>query len=190
MINNEKITNLIVYLSSKIEDLYITKLLKLIYLIDENAVKETGTSISDLEYKVWQHGPVNIDLYNSLSFSTPDINFENKIDVYDDGRGKIIKSISKFDNSEFSEYEIDLIDRIIHYYGHLSSSQLVDLLHAEGTLWYKIVEEKGLKSFFQNEENNTSPFNIDFFDLVKDSPVKSSVYQSAKESLMFQNSLV
>ena len=190
MVNHKKISNLIVYLSSKIEDLYITKLLKLIYLIDENAVKETGTSVSDLKYKVWQHGPVNIDLYNSLSFNTPDIDFENKIDVYDNGRGKIIKNISKFDSSEFSEYELDLLDRIIRDYGHLSSSQLVELLHTEGTLWHKIVEEKGLKPFFKNDENNTSPFTIDFFDLIKDSPIKSSVYQSAKESLMFQNSLV
>ncbi len=190
MINNEKITNLIVYLSSKIEDLYITKLLKLIYLIDETSIKEAGFSITNLDYNVWQHGPVNIELYNSLTFGTEGIDFNNKISIIDKGRGRVVKYISNFNDDEFSDYEIELINKVIEEYGYLTSSKLVEILHKEDSLWNKIVKDKNLDKIFKSDEFNTSPYKINFEELLKDLPLKKAVYQSAKESLKFRNSLV
>src|ERR1700744_2505794 len=63
---NSKIGNLLNYLSTQIPDLNMTKALKLLYLIDETSYMRTGVSITWLDYKVWEMGPVAEELYNEL----------------------------------------------------------------------------------------------------------------------------
>ena len=41
----------------------MTKALKLLYLIDETAVRQSGSPITWLEYKVWKNGPVASEIY-------------------------------------------------------------------------------------------------------------------------------
>src|SRR5579859_3818061 len=63
---NNKIGNLLNYLSTQIPNLSMTKALKLLYLIDETAYTRTGVSVTWLDYKVWEMGPVAEELYNEL----------------------------------------------------------------------------------------------------------------------------
>ena len=53
----QKIGNALVYLSSHISDLSKTKLLKLVYLLDEVSIRKSGVPIFNLTYKVWKFGP-------------------------------------------------------------------------------------------------------------------------------------
>ena len=69
-LNKEKIGNLLIYIASNIKPLYHTQLLKLIYLIDEEAVKEDGVPITWLDYKVWKFGPVAQEAYDLKSGSS------------------------------------------------------------------------------------------------------------------------
>jgi uncharacterized phage-associated protein len=185
MFEKEKISNLIVYLSSRIDKLYITKFLKLIYLIDETSVKHTGVPVFDLDYKVWQFGPVNTEIYYKLLFNISD--FTEYFTIQENKFGKIITSNSDFDDSEFSEYELSIIDEIIEEYGHLSASKLVKILHKKDSLWYKIVKEKKLESIFEYER--TSPFSIDFSELIKEQPNKKAMYDLTAENRQFINSV-
>ena len=59
-VNKDKIGNLIVLLAGRLKPLYHTKLIKLLYLIDEEAVKDGGIPITWLDYKAWQYGPVSV----------------------------------------------------------------------------------------------------------------------------------
>ncbi len=180
-----KTTFLIVYLASKISNLYITKLLKLLYIIDEAAVKETGVSITSLDYNVWQHGPVNTEIYNKLNFNLDD-NLFNYISIRENKLGKIITNIEKFQDDEFSDYEIELIDKTVEQYGKLSSNQLIEILHKQGSLWDKIVKEKNLDEKFKFSEVNTSPYKINFEDLLKNDSLKHDIYKTSLESINFQ----
>lgn len=65
---NDKIGNLLNYMSNKIPNLTMTKALKLLYLIDDTAYKRTGVSVTWLDYKVWKMGPVAEELYNELRY--------------------------------------------------------------------------------------------------------------------------
>ena len=56
--NRNLIGNILILLSTRCKPLYHTKLLKLLYLIDEEATKRTGTPLTWLSYNVWQFGPV------------------------------------------------------------------------------------------------------------------------------------
>ena len=60
-----------VYLSERISPIYHTQLIKLLYLIDEEAVKDDGVPVTWLDYKAWQYGPVAPDTYYITKVSHP-----------------------------------------------------------------------------------------------------------------------
>jgi uncharacterized phage-associated protein len=181
-----KTAQLILYMSNKIGNLYITKLLKLLYIIDEQSTKETGVPVTWLDYNVWQYGPVNPELHAELTFEEGR-NLSEFIQVNKNIYGKVVEPVSKFDDSEFSEYEMELIDKVIKDYGRLTSAQLVDLLHKNGTLWEKEVKENDLEWLFEHEKITNSPIKINFEDLFEKDPLKKHIYQSAKENMRFVN---
>jgi uncharacterized phage-associated protein len=183
--NVDKIGNLIIYLVDSIHDKYhqpvfITKLLKLLYLIDETSVKETGVPVTGLDYRVWKMGPVAYDVYTDYTF-----NDSEKLGFFaeakTEGDSKKIESTNQFDDSEFSDYEIGLIDRVIEKYGALDGAALINLLHEKGSLWKNIVEKHGLEKKFEKEK--TSNHKIDLTELIADDPQKLERYNTAKESL-------
>jgi uncharacterized phage-associated protein len=190
-LQNEKIGNLLIYLASKIEDLGITKTLKLLYLIDETSVREVGTSVTWLEYKVWEMGPVAVDIYNEvqhLKYSTLSsfISVERKKSF--DYETTIIKPNKSFDDSEFNDYEVELIDRIIEKYGSMPAKNLIDILHKEDTLWHKNVIKNELKFAF-SLYNRRSNVVIELADLIADNDLKLIAYKSAVNALEFQTQL-
>ena len=121
---NDKIGNLLNYLSSRIPNLSLTKALKLLYLIDETSYQRSGSPITWLEYKVWEMGPVAEELYNELKFDQSLVqngqllNLENYIQtkkkISKDGNTQItIHHNGNFDLSKFSAFETELIDNAI-----------------------------------------------------------------------------
>lgn len=189
--NIEKIGNLIIYLVEQIhkkhrQRVYLTKLLKLLYIIDETSVKETGAPVTGMDYRVWKMGPVAYDVYTDLMH-----NDSQHLSTFVEARksggdspdkgGALIDSTNTFDDSEFSDYEMSLIDRVVDQFGHMQRDQLIALLHEEGSLWKKIVDAKGLEARFKSD--NTSSYKIDFRDLISNDPYKLQVFQSAQDSL-------
>ena len=61
-INREKIGHCLIYFSKK-QPISLTKALKLLFLLDETSVKETGVPITWLDYYAWERGPVANDVY-------------------------------------------------------------------------------------------------------------------------------
>ena len=174
------------YLAKSLDNLYITKLLKLLYIIDEESIKESGEPVTWMNYNVWKFGPVNPDLHTELAYNSGE-NLSDYIEVYQNLYGQIVIPKSDFDDGEFSEFELEIIDRVIKNYGVLSSAELVDILHKNDTLWDKIVKEHNLNEKFKYEENNTSQYKIDFTELLEKDSLKKHIYQSAKESQCFIN---
>lgn len=193
-ISKERIGNIILYLSERIEKLSLTKTLKLLYLIDEFAVKETGVPITWLDYKVWKLGPVPELVYNELNTQferEQRLELDKYIEVRREERNirgeeklcTYLHAKANFDDEIFSDYEIELFDNIIKKYGTKSSEELIEILHKEGTLWDKKVKEKNLKETFEilNGKSNVS---IEFTELVKDA-LKRLAYKSAYEAFSF-----
>ena len=179
-----KLGNAIVYLAEKVKDLSKTKLLKLIYLLDELSVKSFGIPFFDLEYKVWQAGPVNVDVYSELS-SSPSLlkefiklNFEKTGECY-------ISPKKKFDDGEFSDNEMELLGTVVDSYGHFTAKKLVDLCHRQNTLWYQIAKENGVLELFESGKLNTTDLELHLSDYIKDDKLKSSIYDEHREFLNF-----
>ena len=193
---NDKIGNLLSYLSSRVSNLSLTKALKLLYLIDETSYQRSGSSITWLEYKVWEMGPVAEELYNELKFDQSLVqngqflNLESYIQtkkkILKDGKTQItIHYKCNYDLSRFSAFEIELIDNVIDRFGTFTATQLIKLLHEENTLWHQSVKDNNLELNFKlySKKSNHS---IDFSQLVKDDEIMQMAAQSAFESMQMQ----
>jgi uncharacterized phage-associated protein len=180
----EKIGNAIIYIAERMPNLSKTKLLKLIYLLDEFSIISYGIPFFDLEYKLWRAGPVNTDIYSELSSDSHllkdfiKLNFSEKGECY-------ISPKKKFDNSEFSDNEIEILEIIVKAYRKYSAKQLVELCHRPSTLWYRIAQEKGVLELFESGEKSTTDFTIPLSDNIKDDKLKMSIYNEHKEFLNF-----
>ncbi|GHT32948.1 hypothetical protein AGMMS49574_17570 [Bacteroidia bacterium] len=183
--NKNLIGNTVVYLAERCKPLYHTKLLKLLYLIDEEATNRTGAPITWLNYNVWQFGPVTEDVYFSkiegLNKLSDFVRFENVRD-----NSFIIKPIKQFSNAELSDLDMQIINDVVVKYGNMTTKQLIDLTHAEGSLWYKTKKRAGLQ--FSNT-NRTSNISLNFADLVENDGFKKTIYYATLENVELQSTL-
>jgi uncharacterized phage-associated protein len=184
-INKNLIGNIIILLADRCKPLYHTKLLKILYLIDEEATKRTGAPITWLSYNVWQYGPVSEDVYfskiNGLNKFSEFIRFEHVT-----GEKYIIKPVSQFDDTDFSELDLHIIDYVIKEYGHLNSKQLVNILHSKNSLWEKTKRMAGIQF---SEQNKTSPITLNFAELLDNDGFKKTVYYNTLENIELQSTL-
>ena len=177
-VNKDKIGNLIVLLADRLKPLYHSKLIMLLYLIDEEAVKDGGIPITWLDYKAWQYGPVAPETY--FIQEEPNI-FDSYIEKSKKTDATIIKPRVSFNDREFSDYDLEIIERVITKFG--TSKNLVKLAHKEGTL-RDIAKKENHINF--DASNTTSDYSLDFTRIISDDELKLSNYKGAKETMMFR----
>ncbi|MBS1665590.1 MAG: SocA family protein [Bacteroidetes bacterium] len=183
----EKMGHAIIYLANGMGMLYKTKLLKLVYLLDEISVSRQGIPFFDLEYKVWQAGPVSVDLYEE--FNEHPFMLESFIDLKFDEKGtRIIPKIA-FCDDEFSPMEIDLLREIVDTYKWTSAEKLVELVHRKESPWYTMADQHDLLEVFDSRSLNTTDLTIDLSLLIKNDPVKLALFNENKEIANFSRPL-
>jgi uncharacterized phage-associated protein len=198
---NDKIGTVIRHFAIEIPQLSLTKLLKLIYITDEMAMRETGAPVTWLEYRVWKHGPVAGEIYQEIKhgekvtigqhlFSLDDfVRVSKQNSTFRQGQEDVfIVPEGKDDLSKLSDYEVDLLGRVVKQFGKMNASELVNYLHQEGSLWHKAVQENKLETNFELFQN-TSNYIIDFSDLIEHDDVLKMAAQSAFESLTFHQAI-
>jgi len=185
-INKELIGNLLILLSEQCKPLYHTKLLKLLYLIDEESVKKTGAPITWLSYSVWQFGPVSEDIYFSKIDGFNKFHGFVKFD-HISGNKYIVRSVSSFDDSEFSDLDLRIIKDTLIRYGHLNTKQLIEITHSKDSLWEKTKKKYGIQFSGQNK---TSSITLDFSNLLTDDGFKKTVYYNTLENIELQSTLL
>ena len=187
-VNKDLIGNLIIYIVDYCKNnsapLYQTKLLKLLYLIDEESVIKYGTPITWLDYAVWQKGPVPAEIYFS---KVPHMNKLNEYVSFEDRSSRfLVVKKRAFQNTYFSEVDLSIIDNVLTKYGNKTSGELIDITHKEGSLWSKIVEGKNIRF---TQDNHTSNEFIDFSLLIAGDKFKHFSYWAARECLETKLSL-
>lgn len=163
--NISRIGNAAIYIAEHTSDLSKTKLLKLLYLMEERSALKYQQPFLGISYEVWQAGPVAKDIYIDLSDGAVLLSKYVKTELVklDDGRdAQYIHPVAAFNDDDFSAYEIRLMDEVLKEYGNKTATELVDIVHQKNTLWYQIAKEKGLLEPFRNHECNNSDYVIDF----------------------------
>lgn len=176
----EKIGNTVVYLSKNIPQLSKTKLLKLLYILDEVSIKKSGIPFLNLKYKVWKFGPVSEELFIDLS-SEPKL-LENYIEKNNEEGVQFIVPVVAFNDDEFSDNDIELMDWVIEKFGTKSAKELVAYTHRANAPWYNTAKEKEVLELLENEVINNTEYLIDMEQLIAHDARKKAIYADFIES--------
>lgn len=158
--SKEKLGNTIIYIAKHTKKLSKTKLLKLLFLMEERMTKQYHVPFLAIPYEVWSMGPVAKDVFIDLS-DGPYL-LKDYVSTETQDGCTYIKASKEFNDDEFSECEIQMMDDVLKHYGEMNAKQLVEETHKVGSLWRnKAIENDLLKSFKDGTANNSDVI-IDF----------------------------
>jgi uncharacterized phage-associated protein len=183
----DKIGNALVYLIEKMGALPKTSLLKLVYIIEEKSIEKRSMPFFNLDFEVWKFGPVCQNLY--VEFTEEPTILKNYIKKKNIRNSSVFETINPFNDDEFSDSDIVLMDEVINQFSGANCNDLVEYTHRENSLWYNAAKENGVLELLLSEELPTTNIKIDFTQLIKDEPSKLDFYNEHKEFLSFVSSL-
>lgn len=192
-VKNSKNGMLLEYIASRIPNIHLRKLLKIVFLIDEFFVKERGYPLTWFNYYAWAKGPVAKEVYAVKEGNFSEFVIAHKECQAGDEKPKWVvnaaKPLSKIQlwekMEDFSPAEIDIVDALLDQYAEQSADDLTSLTHQPDSLWSQVVAENGLKF----EENKQSDVEIPLTRHIQDDELLMSIYEEAKWSMEFQNLL-
>ncbi|OGP55921.1 MAG: hypothetical protein A2Y65_04600 [Deltaproteobacteria bacterium RBG_13_52_11] len=144
--NREKLLNALVYFSKSTRFCGKTKLFKLLYFLDFIHFRETGRSITGLNYYAWDKGPVPQDLFHELK--QPDTDLKETIALLEQSEDedyRLCRVIAKkpFDPKYFSRREKKIMEELSFVFKDALAKDMVEITHLSGTPWDKTMKEKG-----------------------------------------------
>jgi len=157
----EKLINAIIYFAKNTKYCGKTKLIKLLFYLDFWHFKETGESVTGMDYSTWNFGPVPKTLYDELSGKMKS-DLANVINIAKKNNIQHIIPKKKFDSKYFTKREKKLLDKAVEIFKHAKAEDMVNSTHLKNEPWDKTLKEKGL---FQH---------IDYFLAIDNEPVSIS----------------
>ena len=142
----EKLLNALVYFSKNTKACGKTKLFKLLYFLDFIHFRETGKSVTGLEYYAWERGPVPQDLFFEMDQPSSDLKETIALlKAAEDDDSKLCRIISKrpFDSKWFSKRELKLLETLSCIFRDAPAKDMVEVTHLPGTPWDRTMREKG-----------------------------------------------
>lgn len=112
-----------------------------------------------IPFSVWHLGPVSVDVFEELS-DGPTL-LDDYISILQSGNGIKVLCKRAFDDDEFSDAELLVMDAVMDKYGHMTSDQLVAETHKVGSLWQVTAKEHGLLDDFAAKRANSSTVVLD-----------------------------
>ena len=116
------------------------KLIKLLYLLDFEHFRQTGRSVTGLDYSAWKFGPVPTAFF--AEWEQPQSDFSDAVEirsekVIDFERLKVVPKV-EFDKSHFSPRELRLMQGLVERFRKDLSMPMVNVTHHERGPWAKI----------------------------------------------------
>jgi uncharacterized phage-associated protein len=146
LINNDrkKLIAAIVYFATYTNFCGKTKLFKLLYFLDFEHFKQTGRSVTGLEYYAWKLGPVPTSLYDEFDSPEPDFLEHIKVEptIYGGYDTLIVRPLNEPDMSHFSKREIELMKNLAEQYKNVSATNIVEKTHLENLPWHKVYSDE------------------------------------------------
>jgi uncharacterized phage-associated protein len=135
--NREKLINAIVYFASNTRHCGKIKLFKLLYLLDFTHFRETGRSVTGLDYQAWKMGPVPLELMQEWDELESDM--AGAIDivpekVIDFIRELVVPKVA-FNDSQFTRRELRLMRELSTQFVDELTKPLIGFTHQDRGPW-------------------------------------------------------
>lgn len=144
----EKLIHAMVFFTTKTKNCYTLKLLKLLYFFDFQHFKETGRSVTGMEYFAWKMGPVPTSLYEEIKNRInlkkffkfiPEKSFDPEFT-----KDNVVRFVPKvkFDESLFSKREMRIMGELILLYKDVIAKDMTKASHDKKSPWYKVFKKE------------------------------------------------
>jgi uncharacterized phage-associated protein len=171
-----RIGNTLVFFTEKLGKIAKTKILKLLYILEEESVKKGGSPFSELTYTYLPKGPVATFIKNQIDKKRePVINF---VDIQEIGKGIFISAKKPFDNDEFSDFDIELMNYVVENFGKKDVEELINYTHRDHSPW------KNLENKF-NGKVPSSERTLDLMDVLNSESTSSETRKFLKAEQAF-----
>lgn len=145
--HREKLINAIIFFVSKTKYCGTTKLFKLLNFLDFIHFRETGKSVTGLNYYAWQRGPVPADLFFEIK-NGPNDDLDSAISfseiVEDSGRTPTqIRGRKRFESAYFTRREKRILEELAFVFLDATAEEISEVSHLPGTPWQRTKDEKG-----------------------------------------------
>lgn len=167
--NREKLLNSIIYFANNIRHCGKTKLYKLLFYLDFIHFKETGRSVTGLDYYTWDFGPAPKILHNELLDQPADIK-EHIVLLGSADSFVGIKAKKRFDSKHFTKRELKILKELCEIYLNAQAEDMIEVSHMPNEPWDITKRTKGMNKV------------IDYF-LALDNSSKSITLEEAKERI-------
>lgn len=142
----EKLEEAILFFALRVQFLGKTKLFKLLYFLDFEHYRDTGRSVTGMEYSAWKMGPVPVELYEEIKTAT----WGNRvafveIETYRGHRMLTVQARGKFDPSHFSKRELRIMDALATEYAAATADTMVEATHLENLPWDQVYNKENKK---------------------------------------------
>jgi uncharacterized phage-associated protein len=165
--HREKLINAIIYFAKNTRYCGKTKLMKLLFFLDFCHFKQTGKSVTGLDYYAWEMGPVPKDLFEELDAMKPDL--KGAVNIASGDFRKIIPR-KAFDQRHFAKREMELLEKLSFIFSDAKAEDMIEVTHLKNEPWHKTLVQKG-------------PFSKIDYLLAIDSTVDSLSLNQVKERI-------
>lgn len=140
--NREKLINAIIYFLDKTKFCGKTKLYKLLYYLDFMHFRETGRSVTGLDYYAWKFGPAPKELADEIS--SPKDDFKKSIFIQGNASDfTVMKPKKKFDDTFFTKRELKILDNVAYIFKDAKADDMIEASHLPNHPWDKTIQSKG-----------------------------------------------
>lgn len=140
----EKLINAINFFVRETAHCHTLKLFKLLHFLDFEHFRQTGRTVTGLQYQAFPKGPVPPELLNELR-EGPKSDLRKSVlivsmkdDVTDALLRRDIKPIAPFDSARFSKREMAIMKLLADFFKDLPSESMSDFSHLKNLPWRKI----------------------------------------------------
>ena len=171
--SRQKLVNAVVYFARNTQYCGKVKLFKLLYLLDFAHFRETGRSVTGMEYLAWKLGPVPLELEQEWDQLEADLGASVEIrpaKVIDYTREEVVARV-EFDESPFTKRELRIMAELAARFRDEKSRPLINITHSERGHWDKIWDS--------GRGNNVRiPYSLAVPD---DAPNRDAILEAARE---------
>lgn len=140
--NRSRLINAVVFFAENVRYCGKIKLFKLLYLLDFEHFRQTGKSVTGVEYQAWKYGPVPIELMEEWDDMSDDISSVVHIDpekVIDYTRDTVkVNDGAHFDADDFTPRQLRIMNDLVARYRDTMSPTMIDVTHEQNGAWDKV----------------------------------------------------
>lgn len=183
----EKLGNTLIYLANGVSELNKTKILKLLFLIEEESIKKHGYPFFGFNFELWQFGPVLKEVHAELS--NPELYVLGKYIKRAKWDDSMYEAVKEFNDDEFSDWDIEILESIVLFAKNKIAKDFVAITHADDSLWTQTAKKYGVLDDLEQRKIATTDHLIDFTLLFKGDEAMLQRYKIALENLNAIHSL-